>query len=628
MKRIYWIIGIVVVVLAAGAFGVKKWLLPAKAATAATQTVKVTVGSVSTSVSGSGTVRSGQGSNITWQTSGTVAAVPVQIGQQVNKGDELAALDATSISSSIIQAQSDLISAQTALDNLLHPTALALAQAQAALTTAQDNLNNLLNPTALAIAQADTGVQDAQTALDNLQHPTALAIAQAQSTLADAQTALDNLQHPNPQAIAQAQTAVNTDQTAMTNAQAAVDRLKYARGTQAQIDAAQAAYVVAQSVVDRLQKVYEGTPGDPTQDPVKAQALSALQTAITKRDQALTNLNYLTATWSATDIQDRTTALALAQAQLATDQKTLNDLQNPTADSIAVAQGKVNDAQTALDKLNHPTEVDIALAQAQVTNAQDALTKLKNPTAVDIELAKQQVADAQKTLDTLQNPTADQITVAQSRVTLAEATLGQMKITAPFTGTVTNVQTLVGDIVSTGNAAFRIDDLSKEFVDVQVSEVDISQIKVGQKAALTFDAIAGKTYNGVVSKVVLAGSVSQGVVNYPVTIQITDADASVLPGMTASVTIIVAQHDNVLLVPNRAIHTSGGQRTVTVLFQGQQISVPVTVGLIGTSYTEVSGTSLKEGDEVVITVSTASSTSSSGATRFQGGGGGGVFFGP
>lgn len=624
MKRIYWIIGIVVVVLAAGAFGVKKWLIPAKAATATTQSVKVTVGSVSTTVAGSGTIHSGQGSTINWQTSGTVSSVPVQIGQQVKTGDVLASLDPTSLSSSIIQAQSDLIDAQTAMDELLNPTALSIAQADAALTTAQENLDNLLNPTPLAIAQANTAVQDAQTALDNLLHPTALAIAQAETAVTDAQAALDKLLNPDPLAISQAETAVLNDQTAVTDAQAAVDRLKYARGTQDQIDVARASYVVAQSEVDRLQNVYGQTGGDPSKDPAKAQALSALDAAETKRDRALATLNWYEATWSQSDIQDKTNALAVAQAQLATDQKTLDDLKNPSADEIAVAQGQVNDAQKALDKLNNPTEVDIALAQAQVKSAQDALDKLNNPTAVDIELAKQQVADAQKTLDTLKNPTADQITVAKSRVTLAEATLAQMKLTAPFDGTVTNVETLVGDTVSSGAVAFRIDDLSRLYVDVQISEVDISQIKVGQNVTLSFDAISGKEYNGVISKVVLAGSVSQGVVNYPVTIQLTDADASVLPGMTAAVTIVVAQHDNVLVVPNRAIHTSGGQRTVTVLFQGQQISVPVTVGLVGTSYTEVSGTSLKEGDVVVIAVSTTSSTST-GNNRFQGGGA--VFFG-
>jgi RND family efflux transporter MFP subunit len=631
-KRIYWIIGLLVLVLAAGGYGLKTWLAKRSSSTSSVQTTKVTLGTISSTISGSGSVRSNQSSDISWQTSGTVATVAVQIGQDVKTGDVLATLDPTSISSGIIQAQSDLIDAQDALDKLLNPTALAIAQAETALNTAQENLNNLLNPTALAIAQADTAVQDAQLALDNLLNPTALAIAQAETAVTDAQAALDKINNPDPLAISKAETTVLTDQTVMATAQAAVDRLKYARGDQQQIDTARAAYVVAQSEVDRLQIVYSHTGGSPDKDPAKAQALSALAAAETKRDRALATLNWYTATWSASDISDRTTALALAQAQLATDQKTLDDLKTPSATTIAVAQGQVSDAQEALEKLKNPTAVDIALAQAKVSDAQKALDKLKNPTAVDIELAKQQVADAQNTLDTLKNPTADQITVAKSRVTLAEATLTQANLTAPFDGTVTNVQILPGDKVSAGKVAFHIDDLTKLYVDLSISEVDISQIKVGQEATLTFDAISSKEYTGTVTKIVMVGTVSQGVVNYPVTVQLTDGDASILSGMTAAVNVVLAKSENVLVVPNKAIHTSGTQRTVTVLFQGQQIQVPVTVGLVGDSMTEVTGNSLKEGDMVVLTGTTASTSSTTARNGFQGGfpggDGGGVFIGP
>jgi multidrug efflux pump subunit AcrA (membrane-fusion protein) len=108
----------------------------------------------------------------------------------------------------------------------------------------------------------------------------------------------------------------------------------------------------------------------------------------------------------------------------------------------------------------------------------------------------------------------------------------------------------------------------------------------------------------------MVGSVSQGIVNYPVTVRVTDADASILPGMTASVTIITDQVDDALLVPNKAIRTSSGQKSVTVLFEGQQISVPVMVGLTGSSMTEVISDQLREGDVVVLSGSTSSSTSS------------------
>jgi multidrug efflux pump subunit AcrA (membrane-fusion protein) len=81
--------------------------------------------------------------------------------------------------------------------------------------------------------------------------------------------------------------------------------------------------------------------------------------------------------------------------------------------------------------------------------------------------------------------------------------------------------------------------------------------------------------------------------------------------MTASVTIVVDQREDVLLVPNKAIRSSGGQRTVTILFEGQQISVPVTVGLTGDSMSEITSDQLREGDTVVINGSTSTTTTSS-----------------
>jgi macrolide-specific efflux system membrane fusion protein len=81
--------------------------------------------------------------------------------------------------------------------------------------------------------------------------------------------------------------------------------------------------------------------------------------------------------------------------------------------------------------------------------------------------------------------------------------------------------------------------------------------------------------------------------------------------MTASVTIITDQANDVLLVPNKAIHTSDGQKTVTVLFEGQQISVPVTVGLTNDSTSEVTSDQLHEGDVVLISGTTTTSTTSS-----------------
>ena len=95
------------------------------------------------------------------------------------------------------------------------------------------------------------------------------------------------------------------------------------------------------------------------------------------------------------------------------------------------------------------------------------------------------------------------------------------------------------------------------------------------------------------------GTSSQGVVNFPVTVQLTGADAQVKPGMSAAVSIDVAKDSNVLLVPNQAVRSLGTQHTVTVLYQGQLIPVSVTVGISNDTMTEITGGQLKEGDAVV-----------------------------
>ncbi len=93
-----------------------------------------------------------------------------------------------------------------------------------------------------------------------------------------------------------------------------------------------------------------------------------------------------------------------------------------------------------------------------------------------------------------------QLEQAKLAVQTAQANLDAAKITAPFNGTVTEINGMLGDQVIPGTNAFRIDDLSHMKVDVQVSEVDINNTQVGQPVALTFDAIAGKSYTEKLSK--------------------------------------------------------------------------------------------------------------------------------
>jgi HlyD family secretion protein len=182
---------------------------------------------------------------------------------------------------------------------------------------------------------------------------------------------------------------------------------------------------------------------------------------------------------------------------------------------------------------------------------------------------------------------------------------------------------MVGDQVSPLINAFRIDDLTQMKVDVQVSEVDINSVQVGQPVTLTFDAISGKTYNGKVVEVAQAGDTVQGVVNFTVTVVLTDADKNVKPGMTAAVTITVKQVNNVLLVPSRAVRLVNNQLVVYILNNGQPREVNVTLGASSDTMSEVVSSNLKAGDIIILNPPSNLFTRPSGNGSGSGGGLGG-----
>jgi HlyD family secretion protein len=165
---------------------------------------------------------------------------------------------------------------------------------------------------------------------------------------------------------------------------------------------------------------------------------------------------------------------------------------------------------------------------------------------------------------------------------------------------VTESYPLPGDQVAAGATAFRMDDLSSLLVDVEVSEVDINSVSAGQPVALSFDAILGKEYHGQVVGVAQTGTPLQGVVNFKVTVELTDADADVKPGMTAAVNIVVREMQDVVLVPNRAVRLVDGERVVYLLVDGQPVKTGVRLGSSSDTMSVVAGGDVNEGDTVIL----------------------------
>jgi HlyD family secretion protein len=335
------------------------------------------------------------------------------------------------------------------------------------------------------------------------------------------------------------------------------------------------------------------------------------------------------------DLYDSYDDLALAEAQKkladARDAEkdaelTLNWLKYPASKRaieaayarLVIADNNLDRAKTLYNHYKKRPEENLKRARATANldsaqNAYDSALRAYNSASggaseihiaqgeADLLVAQQNVIKAQEDYDKLlKGPKAEDIKAAEARVAAAQATLQLSWIEAPFSGTVTMAEPMTGDAVSAGTSAFRMDDLSKMLVDVDISEVDINRVEVGQDVSLTFDAILDKEYHGKVVEVSPVGVSQQGIVNFSVTVELEDNDYQVKPGMTAAVNIVVTQLENVLTVPNRAVRIVDGSRVVYVLSGGQLKMVEIELGDSSDMYSEVAGGDLKAGDVVVL----------------------------
>jgi len=189
-------------------------------------------------------------------------------------------------------------------------------------------------------------------------------------------------------------------------------------------------------------------------------------------------------------------------------------------------------------------------------------------------------------------------------------------IRAPFSGLIGQLNVKVYDSVSAGTAVAVL--VTKQKVaEISLNEVDISKVKVGQKATLTFDAISELSITGEVADVDAIGTVTQGVVNYSVKIAFDTQDERIKSGMSVSAAVITDTKQDVLLVPNAAVK-SNGEQYVEVLENNISRNQTVEVGLSNDTMTEIKS-GLKEGDKVVTRTITATTNTTQTTSKNTGG---------
>lgn len=263
------------------------------------------------------------------------------------------------------------------------------------------------------------------------------------------------------------------------------------------------------------------------------------------------------------------------------------DLEWAWNDFFSVASGS-NEASVVTAK-NEVTAKEKALeiAQAQLEGAK-----------VAIEDAQQDLQNAQEELETAKNKSAI--------------------ITAPFDGFITKVNVEGGDDVLKGTVAVQMADPNKFEATIMVSEMDISQVKLGGRAWIDVDALPGMRLPAKVTHIAPTATIQSGVVNYEVKVEIQPLEAVELrEGLTVTVSIVVENKTDILLVPYAAITSQEGQSYVQVVSpSGAAEKRAIKTGITDYKNVEVIE-GLSEGEKVVVSQGTTTSTTSQ--QRPQGG---------
>ena len=578
------IIAIIVIVALYWLYGVTH---PATTQTTyALTTVKT--GTIISTISGSGQVSPSNEVTINPQASGQISAVLVKDGQHVVTGQPLAYINATNEYNAVQSAKASLQSAQLALQKLQEaPTNLTLAQDQDSIAKAQANL--VTDQTNLQTAYSNTYSDIVSTFLD----------------LPAIQTRLQDVV-PGTEAAKGAHWNIDYYENATIN----WDNLD----SLTQRSSTYAAYTTALASYNKTYADY--------------QKLSPA--ASTSTIESFVNESYSTLQDTQNGLNSMNSFIQFYENQLS------NHNQNPNSEAVSAVTSmssdisKVNSHLSALltDKNQIASaKQSILNDQASITEGQDTLQQLQaGPDTLDIQ--------------------SDQLNIQQQQNALqqAEANLADYTITAPFSGTIANLNLSVGDTVGSGTSAATL-ITTDDIADLSLNEVDAAKVAVGQQATLTFDAIPNLSLTGQVVDVSPLGTVTQGVVSYTIKIDFSTQDPRVKAGMTVNADIQTAVHSDVLTVPASAIVTqnsatyvrafvpplsgAAASSTTGVVSATAPQLIPVTIGISDNTNTEiVSG--LTANQQIVSHTSTSatSKTAAAAATSrtgggFGGGGGGG-----
>lgn len=519
-------------------------------------------------------------------------------------------------------AQTDLTNAQTALDKAKRSLADAKTTTATDVATALANLNK--TKTNYATARTSFGSLTSGVGTDLRTYTAALATMRGQIT-----TAISNI------AVVEAGGGAAGISSAKTSLYSADLSLSTAQTYVATLDSALAEWTTAVAAVVSAANAFDSAVAASTDTSSVAARYQTAQTSYTLASSRLVSAidvvaasvssasTSVSSAWSSlnSDLNRDNGSLAIVRTNVTTLQRSLTD-ESQLSSSIKT---KVTQATSAMGTVTDAVNGSIvnaqqayaaaqSKAQATLQSTEDALASAEQAHALAQDKATSTLASSEIALSNARvsyskataTAKSTDIALALASLQLAQIALDKAKtdldnatLRAPAAGVISTLTNQVGEAPANPFAVIAVTGTLT--LHGTIGEAEVAKVKIGQVATLAVDAVgSGTRLTGKVTSVDPVATLQQGVPVYGIDITIDRPDPAVRPGMTSSATVIIQSKQGVLTVPNSAIRTIGGRRTVQVLQNGQPVDGgEVVFGIANDTVTEVvSG--LEEGQTVVL----------------------------
>jgi len=553
------------------------------------------------SVESTGKVVAKDGVTMSFPVSGNLEVdnVYVKEGDKIKKGDKIASVKTESLSFDLSNAYSNYQAAlanfntkrQPATDSDINKAKIAIDQAQVALDQAKISLEQTKSSANQSIANAESGLKTAE---NNLRLNNSISdseiIRNAYSGLANTVNSIDLTMQRSlrdcDSIIGVDNTSVNLDFKEVLGAKDATT-----------FNAAKASYLVAKNAWSKLAASLASldSNNNAALDNVSSEANSALlnfqrhlsdMQALLDATITFSNLSQTKLDGFKSTISTDRSSINSALASLDSSRQAVSNAKNSLSQYQIAYDRAVGDLKTAKSQ----AEQNINNATISVRSREISLTSATNDYADLIAPVKESdLASARAQL------TSAAISVDKAKYNMEQATL-----ISPIDGVVSMLNYKKGDTIlgdSSAKTMATIINNDTLFIEANIEEADVSKLKVGDKARVSFDAIDGVTLNGEISFISLTSTTStNGIVTYLVRVLlINDGKAQIREGMTATIEFVTAEAPDVLNVPVAAVRNINGQPSVEMA--DGTIAV-VTTGFTDGKKVEIM-TGLKEGDVVV-----------------------------